>query len=294
MMRNGQVFELPMQALHTTDTESLSSPILRTPAASEGERGHQPEEKARARGGQVTLSGQFLLATPVASEGLKAPAQQNSETKGKTGQVWLSNQAKDMEQTDLLPTTRTSMKNGATQKEIDAGNPKHRIEAVTNWGKFEPAIKRWEAVLGRPAPEPTKPDGKENAHRLSSRFTEWMMGVPEGWITDVGLSRNDELKACGNGVVPQQAELALRILLEGVSFDSERGGGQTVLPTPTVMDQREGKSFRSVAVKNLKEGFNRGLNLNNVTEAGLLDWNEGDKFEVVEGKVQKIEQSDTE
>jgi len=60
------------------------------------------------------------------------------------------------------------------------------------------------------------------------------------------------------------------------------------------MDQREGKSFRSVAVKNLKEGFNRGLNLNNVTEAGLLDWNEGDKFEVIEGKVQKIEQSDTE
>lgn len=86
-------------------------------------------------------------------------------------------------------------------------------EDLTNWGKFEPAIKRWEAVLGRPAPEPTKPDGKENAHRLSSRFTEWMMGVPEGWITDVGLSRNDELKACGNGVVPQQAELALRILL---------------------------------------------------------------------------------
>jgi MoxR-like ATPase len=32
----------------------------------------------------------------------------------------------------------------------------------------------------------------------------------------VGLSRNEELKACGNGVVPQQAELALRMLLEGL------------------------------------------------------------------------------
>jgi len=50
-----------------------------------------------------------------------------------------------------------------------------------------------------------------------------MMGLPEGWITDVGLSRNDELKACGNGVVPQQAELALRVLLEGVRLPS--GGG---------------------------------------------------------------------
>lgn len=135
---------------------------------------------------------------------------------------------------ELLPTTRTSMKNGATQKEIDAGNPKFRIEAVTNWGKFEPAIKRWEQVIGRKAPAPTKPDGKDGSHRLSSAFTEWMMGVPEGWITDCGLSRNDELKACGNGVVPQQAELALRILLEGISFNP--APNQTNLPTPTVSD----------------------------------------------------------
>jgi site-specific DNA-cytosine methylase len=86
-----------------------------------------------------------------------------------------------------------------------------------SWGKFEPAIRRWEEVIHRSAPEPTKPDGKENSHRLSSRFTEWMMGVPDGWITDVGLSRVDELKACGNGVVPQQAELALKVLLQGVT-----------------------------------------------------------------------------
>jgi hypothetical protein len=82
----------------------------------------------------------------------------------------------------------------------------------TNWGKFEPAIRRWETIIGRPAPEPTKPDGKEGNHRLSSKFTEWMMGLPDGWITDIGLKRNDELKACGNGVVPQQAELALSLL----------------------------------------------------------------------------------
>jgi DNA (cytosine-5)-methyltransferase 1 len=84
----------------------------------------------------------------------------------------------------------------------------------TDWGKFEPAIRRWEATLGRAAPLPTNPDGKDGNHRLSSKFTEWMMGLPDGWITDIGLKRNDELKACGNGVVPQQAELALRLLLE--------------------------------------------------------------------------------
>lgn len=104
----------------------------------------------------------------------------------------------------------------------------------TNWGKFEPAIRRWEQVLGRPAPLPTKPDGKDGAHRLSSAFTEWMMGLPEGWITDVGLSRNEELKACGNGVVPQQAEMALRFLLEGVELPSVETDVQ--LPTLTVSD----------------------------------------------------------
>lgn len=92
-------------------------------------------------------------------------------------------------------------------------------ERKTNWGKFEPAIRRWEEVLGRPAPAPTKPDGKDGAHRLSSSFTEWMMGLESGWVTDAGLTRNQELKACGNGVVPQQAEMALRILLESISPD---------------------------------------------------------------------------
>lgn len=39
------------------------------------------------------------------------------------------------------------------------------------------------------------------------------MGLPEGWVTDVpGLTRNEKLKLLGNGVVPQQAALALRLL----------------------------------------------------------------------------------
>ena len=152
-----------------------------------------------------------LFPTPVASEGTKAPSQQTSATKSKTGQVWLSNVAKDLE--PLLGTPRATAANSSS-KQVELGAPKSRLEdqVHTNWGKFEPAIRRWEAIIGRPAPEPTKPDGKEGNHRLSSKFTEWMMGLPQGWITDIGLKRNDELKACGNGVVPQQAELALSLL----------------------------------------------------------------------------------
>jgi DNA (cytosine-5)-methyltransferase 1 len=41
-----------------------------------------------------------------------------------------------------------------------------------------------------------------------------MMGLPRGWVTAVpGLSRTQQLKALGNGVVPQQAAAALRMLL---------------------------------------------------------------------------------
>jgi DNA (cytosine-5)-methyltransferase 1 len=42
-----------------------------------------------------------------------------------------------------------------------------------------------------------------------------MMGLPAGWVTDVpGMSRNEQLKALGNGVVPQQADAATRIILQ--------------------------------------------------------------------------------
>jgi DNA (cytosine-5)-methyltransferase 1 len=45
-------------------------------------------------------------------------------------------------------------------------------------------------------------------------FVEWMMGLPAGHVTGVpGLTRNDQLKALGNGVVPQQAASAVAFLL---------------------------------------------------------------------------------
>ncbi|WP_435601480.1 DNA cytosine methyltransferase [Streptomyces sp. C10-9-1] len=85
------------------------------------------------------------------------------------------------------------------------------------WGRFAPAVARWEAVLGRPAPGAT-----DARHRLSPAFVEWLMGLPTGHVTAVpGLTRTQQLKALGNGVVPQQAQAALRHLidLEGNNSD---------------------------------------------------------------------------
>jgi DNA (cytosine-5)-methyltransferase 1 len=66
-------------------------------------------------------------------------------------------------------------------------------------------------VTGRPAPAPTEP-GK-NGPRLSPALPEWMMGLPEGWITSVpDVPRSAQLKAAGNSVVVLQCAEALRIL----------------------------------------------------------------------------------
>lgn len=57
-------------------------------------------------------------------------------------------------------------------------------------------------------------DVLRGGHRLSPRFVEFLMGLPDGWVTDVpGVTRNHALKALGNGVVPQQAAAAIRHLL---------------------------------------------------------------------------------
>lgn len=77
-----------------------------------------------------------------------------------------------------------------------------------DWREYEPAIRRQEQAFGRPAPLPTEP-GKTGKPRLSPRFSEWLMGLPAGWITDTpGITRNEALKAAGNGVVPQQCAAA--------------------------------------------------------------------------------------
>jgi DNA (cytosine-5)-methyltransferase 1 len=56
------------------------------------------------------------------------------------------------------------------------------------------------------APDPLV-DGK-----LNPKFVEYMMGLPEGWVTDLPISRNQQLMMLGNGVVPQQAFYALELL----------------------------------------------------------------------------------
>ena len=89
----------------------------------------------------------------------------------------------------------------------EAGGEARRL---SGFGAYEPAVRRWEQRLGRVAPRPTDEKG------VSTWFVEWMMGLPSGWVCDMGLSRTQELKMLGNGVVPQQAAAAYGWLLEQI------------------------------------------------------------------------------
>ena len=104
------------------------------------------------------------------------------------------------ETVDLLPTP-------TTQPETGNGHARNLGSESRRFGDYAPAIARWERVNG-PAPDPTE------GGRLSARFVEWLMGLPAGWVVDVPeLTRNQQLHALGNGVCPQQAAFAIRMLL---------------------------------------------------------------------------------
>lgn len=82
-----------------------------------------------------------------------------------------------------------------------------RVVDSGRFGEFSPAIRRWEAIIGRPAPIPT-----DDAKRLSAVFVEWLMGFPQGYVSGLDIPRTHVLRMLGNSVVPQQAELAFSLL----------------------------------------------------------------------------------
>lgn len=240
-MRNGVWSELPKSVHPTNEPESLSSlddkmPLLRTPCASEAEGGPLHPDTAKARGQTLRLTGQILALTgdlrPTPTVNLGGNGGSQDPAKCKAGGHSVSSQ--DVVEYRLLPTP-TAINRNENEEVADWDKRRAEVKAKANngngmgeplgiaakrivgdqvaWLRYESAIRRWERIFGRKAPAPTAPTGRNGAARLSSRFVEWMMGLADGWVTSVGLTRAQELKALGNGVVPQQAVLALKAML---------------------------------------------------------------------------------
>lgn len=117
---------------------------------------------------------------------------------------------------DLLPTPSAS--DAIMGLPRTSGRPPEKATKLatrleyTDYGMYAPAIARWEQVIGRKAPAPTVPPTREGGRaRLSTKFVEWLMGLPEGHVTgeDLGLTREQQLRLLGNGVVPQQGAAAI-------------------------------------------------------------------------------------
>lgn len=114
----------------------------------------------------------------------------------------------------LLPTPQVADVEGGHKRRSGSRSDELLLNGIASedrFGEYAPAIRRWERVCGRPAPAPTEP-GAHGSPRLSPRFVEWMMGLPDGWVTGVDIPRPQQLRALGNGVVPQQAAYALRLM----------------------------------------------------------------------------------
>jgi DNA (cytosine-5)-methyltransferase 1 len=172
------------------------------------ERMQAEHGNGNGHGKSLAIEAQRLIPTPRATDGTKGGPNQ----RGSSGDLMLPSAVQKM-----LPTPRAENGNPRNQNiyERPADQPQNLENALyhtegQDWREYEAAIRRQEHAFGRPAPLPTEP-GKNGQPRLSPVFVEWLMGLPEGHVTGVpGISRNDMLKALGNGVVPQQAAAATR------------------------------------------------------------------------------------
>lgn len=86
--------------------------------------------------------------------------------------------------------------------------------ALRRWGRYAGAVTQWEQITGRVAPAPALLSD-ETGPRPAPKFVEWLMGLPDGWVTKSqhGLTMNQQLTALGNGVLPAQARAALQRLI---------------------------------------------------------------------------------
>jgi hypothetical protein len=227
----------------TDDGRPQGEVLLPTPMAADGER-----ESTTFTRGNPTLKG-ALLPTPDATHGRKTsrtalllpgaveellPTPNATDGKGSGAAAGRSRDGRPRPESDadlpeaisLLPTPQAADGGGGhLSRSGDRGGEKLLPgvakellpSAVTeaNFGRYALAVRRWENALGREAPSPV--ERGRTGWRLSPRFSEWMMGLPDGWVTDVpGLSRNAQLRIIGKGVVPQQAVLALTILFASI------------------------------------------------------------------------------
>lgn len=157
------------------------SRFLPTPRASDGPHGGPNQRNSKGEYDALPGAVVNLLPTPTAADGTGGPGTSPNRTGGMN-----------------LRTLVTTLP---------------EAELTQDWAQFEAAVRRQEALSGREAPIPTEV-GPRGGRRLAARFAEWLMWLPDGWVTAVpGLTRSEQLERIGNGGVPPQAYAAFEYLM---------------------------------------------------------------------------------
>jgi DNA (cytosine-5)-methyltransferase 1 len=183
--------------------------LLPTPVARDGDhRGEGDADYWRRRviGGRVNGmplgAAVGLLPTPRASDGERG--------RGNCGQTFTGGGMTLGAAAALLPTPRATDIGTEGRRAGEGRRPQLGQAIREGWDRFADAVTLWEDLTGIPAPAPTEPAPK-GGRRLNPVLSEWMMGLPAGWVTDL-MPRGPALRLIGNAVVPEAATAAYSIL----------------------------------------------------------------------------------
>lgn len=211
-VKNGNGMGMPL---------SIAVQLLPTPQARDHKGTDSEADHNRRSPGMDAVSYHFpaLLPTPQAFDQVdyvRTPeqlAEQAQRPNGGGARSLREVIVNELPEPTLLSTPQARDFTGVPADNFNNANLCRDVANTAQWGKYAPAIARWEQIVG-PAPAPTEPNKNGNP-RLAAAFSQWLMGWPAGWVTDpaIGISRNDQLRIVGNGVCPQQAIAALRYLL---------------------------------------------------------------------------------
>lgn len=194
--------------------------MFATPAANLGSRGSRHPEKQKQGNHAIGLDDQceHLLPTPTTQDA-DAPCASQLRRNSVPLNTLLPH---------LLPTPTCSRMDGRKSERFNVGRKSfYDLVEYEKFGEFKDAIRVQEQAFGMSAPDPTV-IGNTGRALLNPAFVEWMMGLPPGHVTssEIGISRQLQLKALGNGVVPQQAATAIRFMAENQQlFEYENLGG---------------------------------------------------------------------
>jgi DNA (cytosine-5)-methyltransferase 1 len=167
----------------------------------------------------------FILAYPISSR-LQGSRWQTSELGIETSTNSSSERQERQKSISELEGQRSSeYVKTATNSDCDAREESRR----TYRGLSKPSIglrygedkgqARDEYRFSRSMERQEVPDALDQG-KLNPLFVEYMMGLMPGWVTSLEISRSQQLKMLGNGVVPQQAYHALEILMRHALSDN--------------------------------------------------------------------------